>query len=106
KEIESLIAESVNNIQAGSNQVSRTGEAIAAIIASVTQVDTLMEHISTASDEQNRGISQIEQAVNEMDSVTQQNAALVQESAAAAASLEEQVHHLTHSVSTFRLATR
>ncbi|MFH8135937.1 methyl-accepting chemotaxis protein [Pantoea osteomyelitidis] len=106
KEIESLISESVSNIQAGSNQVSRTGEAIAAIIASVTQVDTLMEHISTASDEQSRGISQIEQAVTEMDGVTQQNAALVQESAAAAASLEEQVHHLTHSVSTFKLAAR
>ena len=105
KEIESLISESVNNIQMGSNQVSRTGEAIAAIIASVTQVDTLMENISVASNEQSRGISQIEQAITEMDSVTQQNAALVQESAAAAASLEEQVHHLTHSVSTFKLAT-
>ncbi|WP_130832484.1 methyl-accepting chemotaxis protein [[Erwinia] mediterraneensis] len=104
KEIETLISESVNNIQTGSNQVSRTGEAIAAIITSVTQVNTLMEQISVASDEQSRGIRQIEQAVNEMDSVTQQNAALVQESAAAAASLEDQVHHLTHSVSTFRLA--
>ncbi|MBV4366660.1 methyl-accepting chemotaxis protein [Erwinia sp. BNK-24-b] len=104
KEIENLIAESVINIKAGSQQVSRTGEAIGAIIASVSQVDVLMEHISTASDEQSRGISQIEQAVTEMDSVTQQNSALVQESAAASASLEEQVHHLNHSVSTFRLA--
>lgn len=104
KEIESLIAESVANIKAGSDQVSRTGDAIGAIIASVSQVDVLMDHISTASDEQSRGISQIEQAVTEMDSVTQQNSALVQESAAASASLEEQVMHLTHSVSTFRLA--
>ncbi|WP_147197736.1 methyl-accepting chemotaxis protein [Pantoea sp. MBD-2R] len=104
KEIESLIAESVANIKAGSDQVSRTGDAIGAIIASVSQVDVLMDHISTASDEQSRGISQIEQAVTEMDSVTQQNSALVQESAAASASLEEQVLHLTHSVSTFRLA--
>jgi methyl-accepting chemotaxis protein-3 (ribose and galactose sensor receptor) len=64
-----------------------------------------MEHISIASDEQSRGISQIEQAVTEIDGVTQQNAALVQESAAAAASLEEQVLHLTRSVSAFRLAT-
>ena len=105
KEIESLIAESVNNIRAGSDQVSRTEEAIGAIIASVSQVDVLMSHISTASDEQSRGIGQIEQAVTEMDSVTQQNSALVQQSAAASASLEEQVQHLTHSVSTFRLAT-
>jgi methyl-accepting chemotaxis protein-3 (ribose and galactose sensor receptor) len=104
KEIESLIAESVTNIRAGSDQVGQTGEAISAIIASVSQVDVLMDHISTASDEQSRGISQIEQAVTEMDSVTQQNASLVQESAAAAASLEEQVHYLTHSVSTFRLS--
>ncbi len=104
KEIESLIAESVTNIKTGSDQVSRTGDAIGAIIATVSQVDLLMDHISTASDEQSRGISQIEQAVTEMDSVTQQNSALVQQSAAASASLEEQVLHLTHSVSTFRLA--
>ena len=104
KEIEGLIAESVANIKAGSDQVSRTGDAIGAIIASVSQVDVLMDHIATASEEQSRGISQIEQAVTEMDSVTQQNSALVQESAAASASLEEQVMHLTHSVSTFRLA--
>src|SRR5471032_3480250 len=104
KEIETLISESVANIKEGSDQVSRTGDSITAIITSVTQVDVLMEHISTASDEQSRGISQIEQAVTEIDGVTQQNAALVQESAAAAASLEEQVHHLTNSVSAFRLA--
>ncbi|WP_129991027.1 methyl-accepting chemotaxis protein [Rahnella sp. CFA14(1/10)] len=105
KEIESLISESVVNIREGSDQVSRTGDSISAIISSVTQINVLMEHISTASDEQSRGISQIEQAVTEIDGVTQQNAALVQESAAAAASLEEQVLHLTRSVATFRLAT-
>lgn len=104
KEIESLIAESVNTIHVGSEQVSRTGEAMNAIISSVSRVNVLMEHISTASDEQSRGIGQIEQAVTEMDSVTQQNSALVQESAAAAASLEEQVQYLTHAVSTFRLS--
>ncbi|MBU9846853.1 methyl-accepting chemotaxis protein [Rahnella ecdela] len=104
KEIENLISESVANIKEGSEQVSRTGDSISAIISSVTQVDVLMEHISTASDEQSRGISQIEQAVTEIDGVTQQNAALVQESAAAAASLEEQVLYLTQSVSAFRLA--
>ena len=106
KEIESLIAESVAIIHAGSDQVSRTGDAMSAIISSVSRVNQLMEQISTASDEQSRGIGQIEQAVTEMDSVTQQNAALVQESAAASASLEEQVHYLTQSVSTFRLSAR
>ncbi|WP_313651426.1 methyl-accepting chemotaxis protein [Pantoea sp.] len=104
KEIESLIAESVSIIRTGSDQVSRTGEAMNAIISSVSRVNELMEHISTASDEQSRGIGQIEQAVTEMDSVTQQNSALVQESAAASASLEEQVQYLTQSVATFRLA--
>jgi len=104
KEIETLIAESVAIIHTGSEQVSRTGEAMSAIIASVSRVNLLMEHISVASGEQSRGIGQIEKAVTEMDSVTQQNAALVQESAAASASLEEQVQYLTRSVSTFRLA--
>ncbi|WP_458038888.1 methyl-accepting chemotaxis protein [Pantoea ananatis] len=104
KEIEGLIAESVATIRVGSDQVSRTGEAMNAIISSVSRVNELMDHISTASDEQHHGISQIEKAVTEMDGVTQQNAALVQESAAAAASLEEQAQHLTHSVSAFRLS--
>lgn len=104
KEIETLIAESVAIIHTGSEQVSRTGEAMSAIIASVSRVNLLMEHISVASGEQSRGIGQIEKAVTEMDSVTQQNAALVQESAAASASLEEQVQYLTRSVSTFHLA--
>ncbi|WP_405422935.1 methyl-accepting chemotaxis protein [Pantoea stewartii] len=104
KEIEGLIAESVATIRVGSDQVSQTGEAMNAIIASVGRVNVLMDHISTASNEQHHGISQIEKAVTEMDSVTQQNAALVQESAAAAASLEEQAQYLTHSVSAFRLA--
>nr|WP_314688284.1 methyl-accepting chemotaxis protein [uncultured Pantoea sp.] len=104
KEIETLIAESVSIIHTGSEQVSRTGEAMSAIISSVSRINLLMEHISTASGEQSRGIEQIEKAVTEMDAVTQQNSALVQESAAASASLEEQVQYLTRSVSTFRLA--
>ncbi|HCN96843.1 MAG TPA: methyl-accepting chemotaxis protein, partial [Leclercia sp.] len=62
-----------------------------------------MEQISVASEEQSRGIGQVGQAVTEMDGVTQQNAALVQESAAAAASLEEQAKHLTQSIASFRL---
>ncbi|MFP1980788.1 methyl-accepting chemotaxis protein [Lonsdalea quercina] len=105
KEIEGLISESVNGVRMGSDQVTKTGEAMSAIITSITRINDLMGEIATASDEQSRGIGQIEQAVTEMDGVTQQNAALVQESAAAAASLEEQVHHLTHAVSSFKLPT-
>ncbi|MFP1860922.1 methyl-accepting chemotaxis protein [Lonsdalea quercina] len=105
KEIEGLISESANGVRMGSEQVTKTGDAMSAIITSITRINDLMGEIATASDEQSRGIGQIEQAVTEMDGVTQQNAALVQESAAAAASLEEQVHHLTHAVSSFKLPT-
>lgn len=105
KEIETLISESVVSIRTGSEQVSKTGEAISAIISSVNQVDELMDHISMASAEQSRGIGQIELAVTEMDTVTQKNATLVQQSTIASASLEEQVHFLTQSVSAFRLST-
>ncbi|GEN29319.1 methyl-accepting chemotaxis protein [Halovibrio variabilis] len=104
QEIESLVAESVANIQAGSGQVSQTGKAIATIIDSISRVNIKMEHISAASDEQSQGISQVEQAVTEMDGVTQQNSIRVQETAAAAASLEEQALHLMQAVSTFCLA--
>ncbi|KAA8999460.1 HAMP domain-containing protein [Affinibrenneria salicis] len=103
KEIEGLISESVAGVNTGSKQVTQTGEAMSAIITSITRINDLMGEIATASDEQSRGISQVEQAVTEMDGVTQQNAALVQESAAAAASLEEQVHHLTNAVAAFKL---
>ncbi len=103
KDIENLIAQSVSSVKNGSQLVNRSGEVIHAIINSVNKVNALMEQISVASEEQSRGIGQVGQAVTEMDGVTQQNAALVQESAAAAASLEEQAKHLTQSISSFRL---
>lgn len=103
KDIESLIAQSVSSVKNGAELVSRSGEVIDSIISSVNKVNTLMEQISVASEEQSRGISQVGQAVTEMDGVTQQNAALVQQSAAAAASLEEQAQQLSRSISSFRL---
>ncbi|GJL39220.1 TPA: methyl-accepting chemotaxis protein [Enterobacter chengduensis] len=103
KDIESLIAQSVSSVKNGAELVSRSGEVIDSIILSVNKVNTLMEQISVASEEQSRGISQVGQAVTEMDGVTQQNAALVQQSAAAAASLEEQAQQLSRSISSFRL---
>ncbi|QHM72752.1 methyl-accepting chemotaxis protein [Mixta intestinalis] len=106
REIEGLIKDSVAGISQGSQQVSKTGEAIANIIDSVSRVDALMHEVSTASDEQSRGILQIEQAVTEMDGVTQQNAALVQQSASAASSLEEQVNYLKKTVAAFQLPAR
>ena len=103
KDIESLIAQSVSSVKNGAELVSRSGEVIDSIISSVNKVNTLMEQISVASEEQSRGIGQVGQAVTEMDGVTQQNAALVQQSAAAAASLEEQAQQLSRSISSFRL---
>ncbi|MBE5213068.1 Tar ligand binding domain-containing protein [Pectobacterium sp. A535-S3-A17] len=104
KEIESLITESVERINVGSSQVTQTGEAMDSIISAITRVNDLMGEIASASDEQSRGITQIGQAVTEMDGVTQQNSALVQESAAAAASLEDQARQLTEAVSVFQLS--
>ena len=103
KDIENLIAQSVSSVKNGAELVGRSGEVIDSIISSVNKVNTLMEQISVASEEQSRGISQVGQAVTEMDGVTQQNAALVQQSAAAAASLEEQAQQLTRSISSFSM---
>ncbi|MCV9878443.1 methyl-accepting chemotaxis protein [Brenneria izbisi] len=103
KEIEGLIAESVERVDAGSRQVVRTGEVMDGVITSIRQVNDLMGEIASASDEQAQGISQVSQAVTEMDSVTQQNAALVEQSAAAAASLEEQARQLTQAAAIFQL---
>jgi methyl-accepting chemotaxis protein len=103
KEIGVLINESVENIQSGSVQVTLAGEAMEKIVSSVSHVNDIMSEISAASTEQSKGISQIGIAVVQMDSVTQQNASLVQQSAAAAASLEEQARQLTEIVSVFKI---
>lgn len=79
KDIESLIAQSVSSVKNGAELVNRSGEVIDSIISSVNKVHMLMEQISVASEEQSRGIGQVGQAVTEMDGVTQQNAALVQQ---------------------------
>lgn len=103
KEIDVLINESVKNIKSGSEQVTRAGDAMDKIVSSVSNVNDIMSEIAAASTEQSKGISQIGTAVVQMDSVTQQNAALVQQSAAAAASLEEQARQLTEIVSVFKI---
>lgn len=103
KEIEGLISESVTLIERGSNEVVRAGSTMTDIVDAVKRVTDIMLEIAAASDEQNRGIQQVSQAVTEMDNVTQQNASLVEEASAAAASLEEQAARLTHAVGTFRI---
>lgn len=106
KEIESLIEESVDYVGEGCLLVGDAGDTMYEIVTAVSHVTDIMGEIASASDEQSRGINQISQAVSEMDGVTQQNASLVQEASAAAASLEEQAERLTQAVAVFRLDAR
>ncbi|KGT94709.1 chemotaxis protein [Erwinia typographi] len=103
KEIKTLIEDSVSRVDAGSIQVATAGETMHDIVNAVVRVTDIMGEIASASDEQSRGIDQIGLAVTEMDRVTQQNASLVQESAAASASLEDQASRLAQAVAVFKI---
>ncbi|HEY9224711.1 MAG TPA: methyl-accepting chemotaxis protein, partial [Variovorax sp.] len=103
KEIKSLIDDSVSKVEAGSHQVAEAGQTMEEIVASVKRVTDIMGEIMSASQEQTTGIEQINQAITQMDQVTQQNAALVEEAAAAAGSLQEQAATLVGAVSVFKL---
>jgi len=103
KEIENLIQESVEHVDSGFTLVSGAGEAMSRIETSVAQVRDIMSEIAAATDEQSRGISQIAQAMTEMDTTTQQNATLVEESSAAASSLEDQAVQLEQVVAIFQV---
>ena len=103
KEIKTLIGDSVDKVEEGSKQVQEAGQTMNEIVDSVKRVTDIMAQISVASQEQTSGIEQINQAITQMDQVTQQNAALVEEAAAAAASLQEQAGALTQVVSVFKL---
>ncbi|WP_426189463.1 methyl-accepting chemotaxis protein [Massilia sp. DWR3-1-1] len=103
KEIKVLIGDSVAAVETGSRLVGQAGSTMDDIVASVARVTDIMSEISAASHEQEAGIEQINQAIGEMDAVTQQNAALVEEAAAAAASLREQAGQLAQAVAIFKL---
>jgi len=103
KEISALIEESTSRVDHGVGLVKNAGETMKEIMKAVTDVRDIMSDIVSASDEQSRGISQVTQAVHEMDGVTQQNSALVQEASAASASLEDQARRLNEIVQVFRL---
>ncbi|WP_038912801.1 methyl-accepting chemotaxis protein [Dickeya zeae] len=105
KEIEGLISTSVEQVSKGAHLVHSAGKTMQEIVTAVTHVHDIMGEITVASDEQSRGIAQVNQAIVEMDSTTQQNAALVQQSSAAASSLEEQAMVLSNAVSVFRLSS-
>jgi methyl-accepting chemotaxis protein len=104
KEIKSLIGASVDRVESGSRLVHDAGTTMNEIVASVQRVTDIIGEISAASTEQSRGIVEVKGAIGEVDQMTQQNAALVEESAAAAESLKEQATKLAAVVSTFRLA--
>ena len=103
KEIKTLIGDSVDKVEEGSRQVAEAGKTMDEIVGSVKRVTDIMAEIEAASREQTSGIEQINQAITQMDQVTQQNAALVEEAAAAASSLQEQAASLSQVVSVFKL---
>lgn len=103
KEIKRLIDQSVVDVKNGSELMGQAGSTMTALVQSVGRVTDIMGEIATASAEQRLGIEQVNDAVNQMDQVTQQNAALVEEAAAASESLHEQAGVLTQAVSVFKL---
>ena len=103
REIKQLINTSVSNVGTGCTLVEQAGGTMDEIVVHVRRVADLMREINTASQDQSSGIGQINQAVGQMDQFTQQNAALVEESAAAAQALKNQAQELVQSVSAFKL---
>ena len=103
KEIKQLITASVTQVDDGTRLVSEAGRTMDEIVAAVQRVADIMAEISAASQEQSSGIEQVNQAVAQMDEVTQQNAALVEEASAAAESLKEQTDGLLRAVGVFRV---
>jgi len=106
KEIKELIGASVGKIHQGSALASEAGQTMSEVTHAVGQVTSIMGEIAAASDEQSRGIAQVNLAITQMDGVTQQNAALVEEAAAASRSLEDQGRQLNETIAAFRLRAR
>lgn len=105
REIKTMISDSVAKVGAGSSLVNDAGASMTEIVAQVQRVSDLIGEISSAATEQSSGIGQVNDAVTNMDQVTQQNAALVEQSAAAAASLKDQAERLANVVSVFKLGS-
>jgi methyl-accepting chemotaxis protein len=103
KDIKLLIDTAAQKVDTGTILVHQAGTTMEDIVSAVRHVSTIMGDIAAASQEQDAGIGQINQAVAQMDEATQQNAALVEQAAAAAASLAEQAHRLSQAISVFKL---
>ncbi|TKC92525.1 HAMP domain-containing protein [Trinickia terrae] len=104
KEIKTVIGESSARVEAGAELVERSGATMNEIVSAITRVSAIMNEIASAAHEQSTGIDQVNIAVAQMDEVTQQNAALVEQAAAAAGALEEQARRLTTAVAVFRIS--
>jgi len=104
KEIKSLIGASVTTVEAGSRQVAEAGATMSEVVAQVRSVASLIEQISSATAEQTSGLDLVNTSVTEIDQMTQENAALVEEAAASAESLRTQADRLVQAVSLFKLA--
>jgi methyl-accepting chemotaxis protein len=104
KEIKTLIDDSLSKVDAGSTLVTQAGMTMSEVVDSIQRVTDIMGEITSASVEQSTGIEQVSQAIGQMDNVTQQNAALVEQAAAAAASLRDQAGALNDVISVFKLA--
>ncbi len=104
KEIKGLISDSSDKVNAGYRQVEQAGHTMDEIVVAVKRVTDIMGEISAASGEQSQGIEQVNRAISQMDQTTQQNAALVEEAAAAAETLQDQAASLSQAVAVFRLA--
>ncbi|QBR04203.1 PAS domain-containing methyl-accepting chemotaxis protein [Paraburkholderia pallida] len=102
KEIKNLISTSVEKVETGSSLVDDAGRTMDEIVTQVRRVSDLIAEIRSATEEQNSGVSQIDQAVSDLDTITQQNAALVEQSTAASDSLRQQATRLVEAVSVFR----
>jgi len=103
REIKALIGRSMEQVEQGGDLVAEAGKTMGEIVASIQRVSDIVGEISAASVEQSEGVRQVGDAVNQMDRTTQQNAALVEQSAAAAESLKHQAHQLVEAVAVFRL---
>jgi methyl-accepting chemotaxis protein len=106
KEIKGLIGASVDRVEAGSRLVADAGKTMSEIVGSVQRVSDIIGEITAASSEQSDGIGSVNAAVTQLDQMTQQNSALVEESAAAAESLKDQAVRLSQAVGAFRLEAR
>ena len=103
REIKTLITDSVTQVEAGTSLVDKAGSTMQEVVLSIKRVTDIMGEISAASSEQSSGVAQVGQAVAQMDQTTQQNASLVEESAVAAQSLQQQARDLVQAVSIFKL---